>query len=195
MSMDSALMAMSLSHFTLAVIFSAAAYFFGFELNEFLFDNLVFSHAVNWIFLPSGLEIFAVLLALDAGALGIALGSIAIGFIKYYQGDVVLTLLAGFVTGLSPWIARKVCIEKLDMHPELLDLTPRDLLKISIVFAITSAFLHQILYFWFDRTENFIFSTGVMAMGNWLGTSLILTMLLITIQVIQKLRLQTDKKE
>ena len=178
---------MSHSHTFTAVLLSASSYFLGFELNELFFDNWTFSHAVNWVFLPSGLEIFAVLLALEAGALGIALGSIAIGFAKYYQGDIALTLLAGVVTGLSPWLARRVCIAKLSMHPELLDLTPKDLLKISIVFATISGVLHQLLYFWFGKTENFIYSTAVMALGNWLGTTLVLTTFMLTIRALSKL--------
>lgn len=186
---------MSISHAIIAALASAAAYILGFQLNQVMFDSLTFSHAVNWVFLPSGLEIFAVLLALNAGAVGIAIGSIAIGFIEYHDGDMALTLLAGLVTGLSPWLARKICLAELQVHPDLVDLTPQDLFKISIVFAVTSALLHQLLYFWFDRTENLAFSTGVMALGNWLGTSLIFTSFMLISQMMKKIRHSFNKNE
>ena len=61
------------------------------------------------------------------------------------------------------------------MDTDLHQLSARDLLKISVLFALTSATLHQLWFVLNERTENFLDSTAVMSLGDWFGTALILS--------------------
>ena len=66
------------------VIAAALAYYLIFDLNKLFFGIYEFSYGVNWIFIPSGIQLLLVLVAGIDGALGIFLGSLFIGLENYY---------------------------------------------------------------------------------------------------------------
>lgn len=158
-----------------AVMGSGLAYFTAFHLNFFLFDWLEFSEGVNWVFLPSGLRLLLVLVLGAPGALGIALGSCLINY-QLHGGDASLfNIVTAAISGGAPLLARGVCMDLLKMETNLEGLTAQSLLKISTVFAAFSAVLHQVWYFWVGYSTTFVASAGAMAIGDLLGTALLLT--------------------
>jgi hypothetical protein len=157
------------------IAFSAIAFFIGFRLNDLLFSHLEFSHGVNWIFLPSGLRLLLVLVLIEYGAVGICIGSFLISRVYYFQDNYFEILITALISGFSPLIAREFSIHFLKMDTDLHQLSARDLLKISVLFALTSATLHQLWFVLNERTENFLDSTAVMSLGDWFGTALILS--------------------
>jgi hypothetical protein len=60
------------------------------------------------------------------------------------------------------------------VHASLSNLNSKTLFKLSVVFSVISALLHQVWFYWNDATENFIASSLVMAVGDWVGTVLVL---------------------
>ena len=156
------------------VAVTAAAYFALFELNNLLFSFFAFSTAVDWIYLPSGLRLTFILVFGLWGAVGIILASIAIDLIHYFNGDVMMAVVAGLISGCSPLLARAICVARLDLKEDLTNLTTEKLLKAAVLFAVLSATLHQLWYTVQGHTENFLRSTGVMALGDLTGTILVL---------------------
>ena len=59
----------------------------------------------------------------------------------------------------------------------------------SVVFALISATLHQLWFFYNGKTDAFLQSTLVMAIGNLLGTALVLTILKLFTSKIDKTHL------
>lgn len=172
------------------IAISAVSYYLGFELNDYLFSRLEFSHGVNWIFLPSGLRLLLVLTMVEYGAIGISIASFLIGWIFYFHDNYFETLVTALISGFSPLIARSVALQFLKIDPDLHHLTSRDLLKLSILFALTSATLHQIWFVMNQHTENFIDSTFVMSLGDWLGTALVLTIASYVVAFYKKTQLR-----
>lgn len=167
---------------------SALSYYAVFQLNFFLFDWLEFSNGVNWIFLPSGLRLLIILVLNTQGAVGIMVGS---AFINYTQGtseDHVFNLVTGVISGGAPWLARILSEDMLKLETNLTGLTSQGLFKLSVLFAAISATTHQIWYFWVGRTENFVASTLAMAMGDWLGTVLILSVATLVLKFLRRQR-------
>lgn len=158
----------------LMVLGSALLYFYAFKLNFELFDWLEFSHGVNWVFLPSGLRLLLVLVLIEYGSLGIVLASIAINYFFKADGDHVFAIVTGLISGLAPLLARKIAIDFFHLSVELEGLTSKVFFKLTVLFAIISPVLHQLWFFWNGKTENFIASTLVMAVGDWFGTVLVL---------------------
>ncbi len=172
----------------LITLASALIYYVTFQLNFFLFDWLEFSAGVNWIFLPSGLRLLAILVLHTYGAIGIALGSI---FINYTQGsseEHVFNVVTGLISGGAPLVARFISEDMLNLETNLTGLTSNGLLKLSILFAAISATSHQIWYFWIGQTQNFVASTMAMAMGDWFGTVLILSLATLTLKLFKQQR-------
>ncbi len=153
---------------------TCAAYFLLCRLNTALFSSLGYSDGVDWVFLPSGLRLAFVLVFVEEGALGIMLASALVGGLYHFSDDVVTALGAGFISGFAPWLARLVCLDRFKLDVNLRGLTAVTLIKVSLVFSALSPVLHQLWFSWRGRTEDFISSTAVMAVGDLVGTLLVM---------------------
>jgi hypothetical protein len=177
----------------LLVLFCALAYFYAFKLNVYWFDWIEFSHGVNWIYIPSGLRLLFVLIVARLGGIGVALSSIAVNY-SYGNSDAhVFNIVTGVISGASPCIARYLAIQQLNLDALLVNLTARDFLKISVLFALVNALLHQLWYFWMEKTQDFFASTLAMSVGDWFGTVLVLAIASLGIQLFKLL--QSHKPE
>ena len=180
---------MTLSKRIALVLVCAVFYYLVFYLNKLLFDTYEFSYGVNWVFIPSGVQLLIVLVAILDGAIAIALASFIIGLESYYLDSVVPTVITGLISGGSPLLARKICLDFLGVDKELTKITPKSILQMSVVFSLISATLHQLWFFYNGKTDAFLQSTLVMAIGNLLGTALVLTILKLFTSKIDKTHL------
>lgn len=157
---------------TIAVAFSALAFFLLCQINDLLFQHLAYSPGVSWIFLPSGLRLLLVLMLAGPGAIGLMLGSLLAGLSR--SQELELALAAAFISGLSPWLARWVCLRTMHVKSDLNELSALRLLQMALVFAAISAVLHQALYAGVGLSTNFLEGAAVMAIGDLLGTLVVL---------------------
>lgn len=158
----------------LLVLLCAVAYFYAFKLNLYWFNWIEFSHGVNLVYIPSGLRLLFVLIMARLGGIGVALSSIAV---NYSYGDTdahVFNIVTGLISGASPCIARYLAIKWFKLDTLLVNLTGRDFFKISVLFAVVNALIHQLWYFWMDKTQDFLASALAMGLGDWFGTVLVL---------------------
>ena len=159
---------------SLAIIgLTAFAYYLLYELNRALFSSIEFASGVNWIYLPSGLKLAFVLIFVNLGALGIVLATLAINMVHPSSRGTDTLLVAAFISGFAPWLARIICINKFKFDTSLHQLTTVTLIKIAMVFSVASALMHQIWFTWQDPTNNFLSATAVMALGDFLGTLIV----------------------
>jgi hypothetical protein len=155
-----------------AIGMSAVSFYLLFQLNNLLFEKLDYTYGVSWLFLPSGLRLALVLLFGFYGAIGVMLGTLLIGL-----GDDttwVAAVLPSLISGLAPWLALDVSRRMFHLQTDLSNLNAALLLKMALVFAVISAVAHQLLYLSLGLTENFLKSTSVMAIGDLLGTLVVL---------------------
>ena len=158
----------------LVIAVSAVLYYASLWFNELIWGQTEFSFDVHWVFFPSGIRFILVLLALESGAVGIAMGGMLWNFQDHPDLGIEFALITGVIAGLSPVIARMLSIKFLDLDPEFKVVSPLTLLKISMLFATLSALLHQIWFFAEGLTVNFSLSLAVMAISNLVGTWLVL---------------------
>lgn len=171
---------------------AASCYFFSLWLNDLLWGETEYSFDVHWVFFPSGIRFILVLLALESGAIGIALGGILWNFQDHPELGVEFVVVTGCIAGFSPWLARILSVRFLQLDREFKVVSPQTLLKISILFATLSALLHQIWFYTQGLTENFPLSFGVMALSNWVGTLLVLWIFKLLIQGTGNLKSNLD---
>ena len=157
-----------------AVAGTALAYFLLCELNALLFSFFDFSNGVSWIFLPSGLRLVFILILGVWGAMGIVLSSVVVSAVHHFDGFTITALGAGLVSGLSPLLARRLCVDFFKLNVNLVGLTASTLIKLALIFALVSATLHQIWFSLQGVTDNFLSGVMVMATGDLLGTILVL---------------------
>ena len=156
----------------IAVAGSALGFYLLYQLNDWLFQALVYAEGVNWVFLPSGLRLALVLIFGGAGAVGVILGSLMAGLDNPQSTEV--TLAAAVLSGLAPWLARWLCSKALWLRSDLSNLNTSQLLQMALVFAVISAVLHQTLYVSTGLSDSLVKGTAVMALGDLLGTLLVL---------------------
>ena len=158
----------------LIVLGCAVVYTNAFNLNAYIFDRyFAFSQFVNWVFIPSGLQLLFVLVFLELGAMGVMAGS---AFIHYTNAPDahLFNIVTSIVSGGSPLLAQAVAKRLFGLDITLTGFNAQLLLKVSVLFALVSPVLHQIWYFFVGRVENLITDTAVMAIGDWFGTVLVL---------------------
>ena len=163
----------SLETKVLIVIGCSVLYAYAFKLNFYLFEHFAFSQFVNWVFIPSGLQLLFVLVFLELGAIGVIAGSI---FIQYTNAPDahLFNIVTSIVSGGSPLLAQAIAKRLFGFDITLTGFNAQLLLKVSVVFALVSPVLHQIWYFFAGRIENLVTDTFVMAAGDWFGTVLVL---------------------
>ena len=177
---------LSLEAKALIVLLCAAFYVYAFQLNQYLFEHLSFSQGVNWIFIPSGLRLLFVLVFLEAGAVGVVAGSIFVNYTLSPDTN-VSNLISGFLSGASPLVAHAIATRLLGLDVSLSGFHARQLLKVSILFAVISSVLHQCWYFLTGQTDNLISSMAVMGLGDWLGTVLVLATVTYVLKFVRNL--------
>jgi hypothetical protein len=174
----------------LLIIGCAVVYFLFLKLNDYLFSAYEFAPGVNWISLPGGLGMLLVMVLFNAGVIGIAA---ATGVITYMNGpsdEYLFSLLTGAVAGLAPLMARQISVELFKLDGNLRNLTLAILLKVSVVFSVMTALLQQVWYFWNDRSENFVVNSAVKAVGDLVGTVIILATSMLLIKLYKMVRVR-----
>jgi hypothetical protein len=156
------------------ILASSFFYYLTFSVNQQFFNAYEFSFGVNWIFIPSGVQLLLVLVAGVYGAIGIFLASVVIGLQNYYLDSVFLTLITAFISGSSPLLARKICIDFLGVRKNLSNITFSLIVKMSLIFGLISASLHQVWFFYNNKSDAFINDLVVMFSGDIAGTMLVL---------------------
>jgi len=89
---------------------SAGIYYLSLLMNEWALGEPEFSFDVHWVFFPSGIRFILVLLALESGALGIALGGILWIYQDHPELGSQFAFITGCLAGLSPLLARQLSI-------------------------------------------------------------------------------------
>lgn len=171
----------------LTVFAVAAAYVVAFELNELLFPVLHYSTGVDLVFLPSGLSLLAVVTLSGRGAVGIALASCYLGLLQVFPDDPLTALGAGLVSGLAPWLARRFSMSILRISDDLAGLGPADLLKMTAMFAVVGAFLHQIWFVARGHSSSLLHGTVAMGVGDFLGALLVLYAARLALRIFERI--------
>ena len=174
---------------SLLVTGTALAYFGLVLLNEYLFATFSFSTDTNWIFLPNGVRLVAVLLFVQWGALGIVLAGIGLQLCQPGMGgDPATAAVSICLSGLAPLLARQICIGANELRADLTGLSPADLLRTTLIFSAISAALGQIWLAWNGLSPDAL--TGFIAMftGNLVGALIVLYASKLVLSVSARLR-------
>lgn len=155
------------------VLVCSMAYFYAYHLNMELFNWSEFSYGTNWVFLPSGLRLLLVLVLPLAGALGIAAASLVINYTMTPDAH-VYNVVTTLISAGAPYLSRLTAVHFLKLKPQLTGLTSAGFFKLSVLFAITNATLHQTWFVTNGLSDNWLQGTVVMGLGDWVGTVLVL---------------------
>jgi hypothetical protein len=144
------------SQFLFEAFVSCALYLAFFYFNQLITAPLEDIKGINWIFLPAGIRIFITLIFNYSGALGLAIASLFINYLGFYEYDLISTLGIAIICGAAPLLARHFVIHNLQVSPDLSNLSLEQLLGSIMAYSLLSSGLHQI---WFVTRQ--------LDSGNW----------------------------
>lgn len=173
------------SQFLFEIILSASLYLAFFYFNQFITVPLEEARGVNWIFLPAGLRIFLTLIFDYSGAIGLAIASLLINYIGFYEYDLTSTIGIAIICGAAPLLGRHFVVHSLKVQPDLSNISFKKLLGSILVYSLLSSGFHQI---WFATRgldsgtwNNFI----AMVSGDIIGSILFVSIVKYGIDLVK----------
>lgn len=156
-----------------------------FKLNHILFFQLDESKLINWIFLPAGLRLIAILLFNFKGVVGLLIGALitSIPMEMSFKHTIMICLISAF----NPYFAFKVSNSLLKIKISLTGLTSRQLFLMSFIYAVFNSLSHNFYYYFFGITQEFLINTVKMFTGDLLGSLLMLYLLSLSIKLVRKI--------
>ena len=135
-----------------------------FNLNDFVFSTLKISTFINWVFIPAGLRLVAVLLFNRNAIAGLFIGALIKGMDS--EMNFASLIIISLISAANPYIAFKVANSLLNVKTSLLALTPNQLLLMSMVSALFNTTFHNLYFFFTGLTHEFWMNSAKMFTVN-----------------------------
>jgi hypothetical protein len=159
-----------LKPYLLEIAISTLFYVGFFYFNSFIDQQIEVNRSVSWFFMPAGLRVFFSLIFIYTGSIGLFLASLIINYVSYSDLDSVTTLGIAVISGLAPLLSRLFVINHFQVHPNLKNITTKQLLNIIIIFALFSSGLHQVWFITRDLDTGSWNLFVVMFCGDVIGS-------------------------
>ncbi len=143
-------------------------------INELLFKQLEFAEGINWIYLPAGVRLLATLLFGGAGAIGLLLVSWLYCFFILFPHEPVRAFAGGILASAAPYLVYLGAKRWLDLQGSLAGLADWKVLVCALAYSLASPLLHHIWFAVYEGREHLLGSFAVMAVGDFIGTVLLL---------------------
>ena len=163
----------------------AIAWVILFQLNMYVFSNLKHNLYTTWVFLPAGLRLVSVLLVDETAMLGIFIGTfIANDLIGIpMQHSLVLSL----ISAINPYIAIKLSKRLLKIDDMLSNLTPSNLIMMSLISSIFNGVAQNLYIESVDLSHKAVSDVLSMFVGDFLGCLILLYVLSISLRLVRRL--------
>ena len=143
---------------------------------------------VDFIFIPSGVRLIAVMVGGIWAALGVSAGSLFLAGHEFSTGNIgtVLAIAAG--SGLFPYVALRMSLRAVGVGARLTQLTPLKLPIVSLGVAIGSSVLHNLLFcaLGIQSWKSFVPNTTTMVTGDFAGTLLAVVIVFVVLRIIRR---------
>lgn len=159
--------------FLLEICGVALAYYWLYDLNEWIFTSFSFTREIDWIFLPAAIRIITVLLFGWRAVIGLFIGTFSTCHFTAGTYNIDAYYFSTF-SSLLPMLAVIVGVYFMKTKADLAGLTAKQLLVFGLLGATFNAMSHN-LYFQFTGSVN-SWLTGVVPMfvGDMVGTMIVL---------------------
>lgn len=176
-----------LNTFILVVV----GYFLIHLFNKVLADLLVSLPGADLVHIPSGFKLFFVLIAGWLGAIGIATATLIVTVVYKFPGDYSSGFQLAMMSGLAPFLAKKLAVEKFAMNDDLSHISTKQLVVVVLIFAVLNSSLNQAVLFWNEITHNFIDGTLTSFIADITGTLIVFVLL----KLMSKKLLKVDESQ
>ena len=163
-----------------------------FFLNNALTEALYVVPGAHIVHLPSGLKIFMVLVTGLTGSLAIALVGFLWSSLYMFKENYLLSLVLAVVSGLIPWLSIHILNKKIQLNPDLSDLTWKKLLALVLIFALLNSTCLQLIVYAFGESTELFNGIWVMLVGDITGIFIVIYTLRFVIKAREIIGSRTD---
>ncbi len=174
-------------HMGALILASAVVYAATYWVTDNMTEWFAFSFATSWVFIPAGVRMLLTLILLESGAVGVSLGTIWIDYQLHHSLDHFYNEVTACIAGGSAYISTLIAQRLFHLQSNLSQLNVTKLFGVSAVYSIVSPLMHQTWYVWQGKTEHFWPSLGMMSIGDFLGTLIVLGAIQWLLRGIKKL--------
>lgn len=168
--------------FVAVVAFISAAWIALFKTNDLLFSALAHTPRANWIFLPAGLRVLAVLLFGERAAVGLSVG--AWFTLPHTEWDgLPLHACIAASSGIAPLLALWLCRRLTPIPHSLEGLGPRQILLLSLVAAFSNSVLLNTVLGLSGRLQGDVLQFITVLAGDMAGTAIVLMAISTTVNL------------
>lgn len=141
------------------------------KVNFYISPKLISNDFIYWIFLPSGLRLISVLLLDFDAVIGLFIGRL---ITSEDLPDLDSTICISLISSVAPYLAYLYAKHKLDLKKSLTDMTGKQLLLTTLIFAFINSTFHN-AYFYITKLDyDFWKDIFVMFVGDFTGSLLII---------------------
>ena len=176
-----------LNTFLLVVAGYLLIHFLNFSLTEFIY-LVPGAHLVH---IPSGFKLLFVLLAGWIGALGIGVATLVACIVYKFPLEYLLGLQLAVMSGLAPFISRRIVINIYAMNEDLIYTSAKQLVILGLLFALLNSGLHQAVLYWNGVSQNFLDGFLVSFIGDITGAYIVFLLL----KMLSKKFVKLDESE
>jgi hypothetical protein len=155
-----------------------------FHLNAFVFSTLEISTFINWVFIPAGLRLVAVLLFNRNAIVGLFVGALMTSMDS--EISLASLIVLSFLSAVNPYIAYKVSNALLKVKSSLIELTPNQLLLMSVMSAFFNTIFHNFYFYFSGLTQEFWMNSVKMFTGDLIGCLIVLYTFSFSIKLVKK---------
>jgi hypothetical protein len=159
------------TRFQIAIVLGTAIIYVLFHaLTGWIFKKAEYATGVNWLYLPAGVRLIAVLLFAEAGAVGVLMGSLVAAFGFVFANDPVTAIGGALISAIAPYLSYRLILARLGLESSLANFTAARLLACCVIYALLNAAGQQIWYTFRNISEASLEGFVVMFVGDLLGT-------------------------
>ena len=152
----------------------ALAYALAFIFNDIFFKSFWLNENIDFIFLPSGVRIFLVLVFNIYGAISIAFGSLFISLYYLNESNPVVAIGTSLTIAITSLFSRWTSFRLLNLNFDLQAIKFDDILVVAIIFSAINSIGQQILLYKLGTSKNFVSDGLLMFTGDVMGALLCL---------------------
>jgi len=153
--------------------YTALAWIGLFELNTFLFDELVVNQNVSWLFLPAAVRVLAVLVSGYAGVVGLFFGALYTN-LPIDSVNLIDALALTALTALNPFLAVWLLIRCFGLKADLSGLRWWHLIAFAAAGAVSNVTATQLYLAQSLQRQSSSGSWWPMLVGDLVGTAIVL---------------------
>lgn len=175
----------------LTFVFVLVVYLLIHFTNNYLTEFLYLLPGAHLVHIPSGFKLLFVLTAGWIGALGIGVATLVACIVYKFPLEYLLGLQLAVISGLAPFISRRIVIDFYTMNENLINTSVKQLLVLGLIFSLLNSGLNQAVLYWNGVHQNFLNGFLVSFIGDITGAYIVFLLL----KLLSKKLVKVDESE